>query len=126
MPRRCCVRVPSGGLPRELIQSYFWSAIRASFRRSPQIQVSESANRIGGRKCVSHHARVSWPLLFRTRAVIGFQVADGVLDSRQHMRDEGTQGINLFVVAMGFIEDAAIPHALNVTQRVKTPRAAPR
>ena len=56
--------------------------------------------------------------LFFTRAVISFQVAESVLNPRQHVSDKGPQEVYLFIVTVRLIEHAAIADALNVAQCV--------
>lgn len=45
---------------------------------------------------------------FLAGAVVGFEVAERVLDAGEHVGDPGTLEIDFFVVAVGFIEDASI------------------
>src|SRR4051812_159964 len=60
----------------------------------------------------------SFPLLLFAWAIVRFEVAEGVLYSRQHMRHKWSREIDLFIVPMRFVENAAIANPLNVTQCV--------
>src|ERR1039458_3923926 len=56
--------------------------------------------------------------LFCARAIVGLQVAESVLDSRQHMSDKGPREVYLLIVTVRLVERAAMAHARNVAQRV--------
>ena len=52
------------------------------------------------------------------------QIAEGVLNTREHVGEKGREGVNLLVVAVGFVKDAALARALNVAERVVAVGAA--
>src|SRR5262249_25128117 len=62
--------------------------------------------------------RCTVPLLLLTGAVVGIQIAEGILNPRQHMRDKRTLEIHLLIVTVCLIEYAAIVYVLNIAQRV--------
>src|SRR5580658_2864229 len=61
---------------------------------------------------------VSTTELFCAWTVVGGQVAESVLDPRQHVSDKGPREVQLLIVTVCLVENATIAHALNVTQRI--------
>src|SRR5215831_11282841 len=58
------------------------------------------------------------PSLFLAGAVVGVQIAESILNPRQHMSDEGALEVHLLIVTVCLIEHAAIADALNIAQSV--------
>ena len=56
--------------------------------------------------------------LFGAGAVVGFEISEGVLDSGQDVLQHGAHGVDLFIVAVGFVEDAAFAFAADPAEAV--------
>ena len=55
---------------------------------------------------------------FHARAVVGFQVAEHVLHAEEDVLEDRRDRVDLFVVAVRFVEDAAFAFATDPTERV--------
>src|SRR5262249_22946480 len=58
------------------------------------------------------------PPLLLAGAVVGVQIAESILNPRQHMSDKRTLEVHLLVVTVCLVKYAAIADALNIAQRV--------
>src|SRR3954465_16012352 len=55
-----------------------------------------------------------YPVLFLTRTIVGLEIAQRILDSRQHMRNERSRIVDLLIVAMRLIKYAPIANPLGI------------